>query len=58
MATECDQCGIAASDLPHEDMGMDIEEFADVFFESRDGLTLCQGCANSARLVPPGVSDG
>lgn len=43
---ECDQCGITAGDLPYEEMGMTIEDFADVMFESFDGLVLCQGCAN------------
>jgi hypothetical protein len=48
MATECEQCGITPGDLPHEEMGMSVEEFADVMFESRDGVTLCQGCASAA----------
>lgn len=45
---ECVACGIAVSDLPYEELGLDVDEAADVLFERIDGQTYCQGCAGVA----------
>lgn len=43
--TECVRCGIMVSDFYYEELGLDIEDAADLLFEQVNGETYCQGCA-------------
>lgn len=47
---ECAHCGVAAADLPYEDLGMTLAEASEFLFD--DGL--CQGC--SALNSPSGAT--
>jgi len=44
---ECARCGIAATDLPYEDLGMTLAEASEFLFDhDNEGLgVLCQGCS-------------
>lgn len=53
---ECDGCGITAADLPHEEMGLSLDEASERWFEPihlSGGRLLCQGCANEGRRTTP-----
>jgi hypothetical protein len=42
---ECAHCGVTAADLPHEDLGMTLDEASEFLFDHDGNTILCQGCA-------------
>ena len=42
---ECARCGVRASDLPHEELGMTLAEASEFLFNHDGNAALCQGCS-------------
>jgi hypothetical protein len=42
---ECVKCGITAADLPHDDLGMTLDEASEFLFDHDGNTILCRGCA-------------